>query len=78
MCACNDICDLINFNFFLVQAHYVISEEQSELESKQGNTPSTTTDPLEQTSTSQQVTNQYIIKTTSNGAGTTEVQITKP
>ncbi|XP_062860599.1 PR domain zinc finger protein 10 isoform X1 [Trichomycterus rosablanca] len=51
--------------------HYVISEEQSELDSKQGNAPSTTTDPLEQTSTNQQATNQYIIKTATNGAGTT-------
>ncbi|KAI5620317.1 PR domain zinc finger protein 10 isoform X1 [Silurus asotus] len=62
--------------------HYVISEGQTELDNKQDNAPPTTTevngDPLEQPSASQQSTTQYIIKTTTNGSGASEVQITKP
>uniref|UniRef100_A0A8B9K2I6 PR domain zinc finger protein 10 n=1 Tax=Astyanax mexicanus TaxID=7994 RepID=A0A8B9K2I6_ASTMX len=61
--------------------HYVISEGQTEMDGKQVNAPPTTsqvhTDPLEQSSSSQQATTQYII-TTTNGAGTSEVHITKP
>ncbi|XP_037395943.1 PR domain zinc finger protein 10 isoform X2 [Pygocentrus nattereri] len=62
--------------------HYVISEGQAELDSKQVNAPPTTSqvhpDPLEQPSTNQQATTQYIITTTTNGAGASEVHITKP
>uniref|UniRef100_A0AAR2IUU1 PR domain zinc finger protein 10 n=1 Tax=Pygocentrus nattereri TaxID=42514 RepID=A0AAR2IUU1_PYGNA len=65
-----------------VQTHYVISEGQAELDSKQVNAPPTTSqvhpDPLEQPSTNQQATTQYIITTTTNGAGASEVHITKP
>lgn len=67
---------------FVLQTHYVISEGQTELDDKQDNTPPTTTevntDPLEQASASQQSTTQYVIKTTTNGSGASEVQITKP
>ncbi|KAM6933224.1 PR domain zinc finger protein 10 isoform 2-T2 [Xenentodon cancila] len=60
--------------------HYVISEDQSELETKQ--TPQSTsqaqTEHLEQQPTTQQATTQYIITTTTNGGGTSEIHITKP
>lgn len=66
----------------MLQTHYVISEGQTELDNKQDNVPPTTievnTDSLEQPSASQQATTQYIIKTTTNGSGASEVQITKP
>lgn len=66
--------------------HYVISEGQAELETKQTPAPNTTqghTEHLEQQQqqqqpTSQQTTTQYIITTTTNGSGTSEVHITKP
>uniref|UniRef100_A0A672PIU5 PR domain zinc finger protein 10 n=1 Tax=Sinocyclocheilus grahami TaxID=75366 RepID=A0A672PIU5_SINGR len=62
--------------------HYVISEGQTELDGKQVNVPSTTgqvhPDPLEQPAISQQTTTQYIITTTTNGTGASEVHITKP
>uniref|UniRef100_A0A671KWA9 PR domain zinc finger protein 10 n=1 Tax=Sinocyclocheilus anshuiensis TaxID=1608454 RepID=A0A671KWA9_9TELE len=62
--------------------HYVISEGQTELDGKQVNVPSTAAqvhpDPLEQPAVSQQTTTQYIITTTTNGTGTSEVHITKP
>uniref|UniRef100_A0AAX7U545 PR domain zinc finger protein 10 n=1 Tax=Astatotilapia calliptera TaxID=8154 RepID=A0AAX7U545_ASTCA len=61
--------------------HYVISEGQTELETKQTLPQSTTqthTEPLEQQPTNQQATTQYIITTTTNGSGTSEVHITKP
>uniref|UniRef100_A0A4W4GPH3 PR domain zinc finger protein 10 n=1 Tax=Electrophorus electricus TaxID=8005 RepID=A0A4W4GPH3_ELEEL len=62
--------------------HYVISEGQAELDGKQVSAPPTTaqvnSDPLEQPSTNQQATTQYIITTTTNGAGNSEVHITKP
>lgn len=64
-----------------VQTHYVISEGQTELESKQTvpqNTTQAHTEHLEQQSTNQQATTQYIITTTTNGSGTSEVHITKP
>lgn len=61
--------------------HYVISEGQTELDGKQVN-PSTSSqvnpDPLEQPNVSQQTTTQYIITTTTNGTGASEVHITKP
>uniref|UniRef100_A0A8C4DP98 PR domain zinc finger protein 10 n=1 Tax=Dicentrarchus labrax TaxID=13489 RepID=A0A8C4DP98_DICLA len=61
--------------------HYVISEGQTELETKQ-TVPQTTTqaqtEHLEQQPTNQQATTQYIITTTTNGSGTSEVHITKP
>uniref|UniRef100_A0A669BKL8 PR domain zinc finger protein 10 n=1 Tax=Oreochromis niloticus TaxID=8128 RepID=A0A669BKL8_ORENI len=61
--------------------HYVISEGQTELETKQTVPQSTTqthTEPLEEQPTNQQATTQYIITTTTNGSGTSEVHITKP
>ncbi|TKS80717.1 Zinc finger protein 10 [Collichthys lucidus] len=61
--------------------HYVISEGQTELETKQTvpqNTTQAHTEHLEQQSTNQQATTQYIITTTTNGSGTSEVHITKP
>ncbi|XP_033953548.1 PR domain zinc finger protein 10 isoform X1 [Pseudochaenichthys georgianus] len=61
--------------------HYVISEGQTELETKQ-NVPQNTTqahaEHLEQQPAHQQATTQYIITTTTNGSGTSEVHITKP
>lgn len=65
-----------------LQTHYVISDGQSELDGKQVSVPSTVaqvhTDPLEQPAVSQQTTTQYIITTTTNGTGASEVHITKP
>uniref|UniRef100_A0A8C2CED4 PR domain zinc finger protein 10 n=1 Tax=Cyprinus carpio TaxID=7962 RepID=A0A8C2CED4_CYPCA len=62
--------------------HYVISEGQTELDGKQLSVPSTAAqvppDPLEQPAVSQQTTTQYIITTTTNGTGASEVHITKP
>ncbi|XP_073706394.1 PR domain zinc finger protein 10 [Garra rufa] len=62
--------------------HYVISEGQTELDGKQVNVQSTAAqvhpDPLEQPAVSQQTTTQYIITTTTNGTGASEVHITKP
>ncbi|CAL1571017.1 unnamed protein product [Knipowitschia caucasica] len=61
--------------------HYVISEGQAELESKQAvPQPGTQshTEHLEQQQANQQVTPQYIITTTTNGSGASEVHITKP
>ncbi|KAM4566409.1 PR domain zinc finger protein 10 isoform 1-T4 [Odontesthes bonariensis] len=60
--------------------HYVISEGQSELETKQTAPQSATqaqSEHLEQPA-NQQATTQYIITTTTNGSGTSEVHITKP
>uniref|UniRef100_A0A3B3B496 PR domain zinc finger protein 10 n=1 Tax=Oryzias melastigma TaxID=30732 RepID=A0A3B3B496_ORYME len=55
--------------------HYVISEGQSDLETKQAAPQSSAqNEHLEQ----QPVTQQYIITTTTNGSGTGEVHITKP
>lgn len=56
--------------------HYVISEGQSELDTKQSQT--TNTEHLDQQPTSQPATTQYIITTTTNGNGASEVHITKP
>lgn len=61
--------------------HYVISEGQTELETKQTVSQNTTqahTEQLEQQPSNQQATTQYIITTTTNGSGTSEVHITKP
>ncbi|XP_056622527.1 PR domain zinc finger protein 10 [Triplophysa dalaica] len=61
--------------------HYVISEGQTELDGKELN-PSTSEhdnpDQLEPPNVSQQTTTQYIITTTTNGTGASEVHITKP
>ncbi|XP_011480583.1 PR domain zinc finger protein 10 isoform X1 [Oryzias latipes] len=55
--------------------HYVISEGQTDLETKQAAPQSAAqTEHLEQ----QPVTQQYIITTTTNGSGAGEVHITKP
>uniref|UniRef100_A0A3Q3VKH9 PR domain containing 10 n=1 Tax=Mola mola TaxID=94237 RepID=A0A3Q3VKH9_MOLML len=61
--------------------HYVISEGQSELETKQAvpqSTAQTHGEDLEQPPPNQQAATQYIITTTTNGSGTSEVHITKP
>lgn len=66
--------------------HYVLAESQPELEEKQTSTlsgavqvqPSAHSDSLDSTSPSQQQTTQYIITTTTNGSGNSEVHITKP
>lgn len=61
--------------------HYVISEGQSELDAKQAvpqPTNQSHSEHLETQSTNQQATTQYIITTTTNGSGASEVHITKP
>ncbi|XP_035010723.1 PR domain zinc finger protein 10 isoform X1 [Hippoglossus stenolepis] len=61
--------------------HYVISEGQSELEPKQPVPQSTTqahAEQLEQQPTNSQGPTQYIITTTTNSSGASEVHITKP
>ncbi|KAJ8403800.1 hypothetical protein AAFF_G00346680 [Aldrovandia affinis] len=62
--------------------HYVISEGQAELDPKQATVAQSSaqlhSDQLEQASTNQQATTQYIITTTTNGNGASEVHITKP
>lgn len=61
--------------------HYVISEGQAELDGKQVvPQPATQThsEHLETQSTNQPATTQYIITTTTNGSGASEVHITKP
>lgn len=59
--------------------HYVISEGQPELDSKQAvSQPAAQSEHLETQSTNQQATTQYIITTTTNGSGASEVHITKP
>ncbi|XP_068601428.1 PR domain zinc finger protein 10 [Brachionichthys hirsutus] len=57
--------------------HYVISEGQSELETKQ-NTAQAHPEHLERQPTNQQAATQFIITTTTDGSGTSEVHITKP
>uniref|UniRef100_A0AAY4E1C4 PR domain zinc finger protein 10 n=1 Tax=Denticeps clupeoides TaxID=299321 RepID=A0AAY4E1C4_9TELE len=62
--------------------HYVIAEGQAELDTKQSNAVQGTgqvhPEQLEQPSTGQPTTTQYIITTTTNGTGGNEVHITKP
>uniref|UniRef100_A0A8C6S4U9 PR domain zinc finger protein 10 n=1 Tax=Neogobius melanostomus TaxID=47308 RepID=A0A8C6S4U9_9GOBI len=61
--------------------HYVISEGQPELDAKQAvpqPTAQSHSEHLETQSTNQQATTQYIITTTTNGSGASEVHITKP
>lgn len=61
--------------------HYVISEGQTELDTKQTVTQNTTQthgEHLEQQPSNQPAATQYIITTTTNGSGTSEVHITKP
>ncbi|XP_066567028.1 PR domain zinc finger protein 10 [Amia ocellicauda] len=64
------------------QTHYVISEGQAELDPKQGSgqqgAGSVHPDALEQQAASQPPATQYIITTTTNGSGASEVHITKP
>ncbi|XP_054650728.1 PR domain zinc finger protein 10 [Dunckerocampus dactyliophorus] len=60
--------------------HYVISEGQTELDAKPSGPPTSGQnhgEHLEQPS-GQQATTQYIITTTTNGSGASEVHITKP
>ncbi|KAG5844552.1 hypothetical protein ANANG_G00163700 [Anguilla anguilla] len=57
----------------------VISEGQAELDPKVGQAPSQVhPDQLEQQASDPQAPTQYIITTTTNGNGSSEVQITKP
>uniref|UniRef100_A0A3Q1HWS2 PR domain zinc finger protein 10 n=1 Tax=Anabas testudineus TaxID=64144 RepID=A0A3Q1HWS2_ANATE len=65
---------------YFVCTHYVISEGQTEQETKPvpQTTTQTHTEHLEQQPANQQATTQYIITTTTNGSGTSEVHITKP
>uniref|UniRef100_A0A8C9SNN2 PR domain zinc finger protein 10 n=1 Tax=Scleropages formosus TaxID=113540 RepID=A0A8C9SNN2_SCLFO len=62
--------------------HYVISEGQTELDSKQAAVVQSASqvhpDQLDQQPAGQQATTQYIITTTTNGNGASEVHITKP
>uniref|UniRef100_A0A6I8NUG5 PR domain zinc finger protein 10 n=1 Tax=Ornithorhynchus anatinus TaxID=9258 RepID=A0A6I8NUG5_ORNAN len=73
----------------VTQTHYVISEGQPDLEEKQASAlssgvqvgvsqPPAHTDALEPQTTNPQQTTQYIITTTTNGNGSSEVHITKP
>uniref|UniRef100_A0A8C5BVR3 PR domain zinc finger protein 10 n=1 Tax=Gadus morhua TaxID=8049 RepID=A0A8C5BVR3_GADMO len=72
----------------LGSTHYVISDGQSDLETKQVSgsqtpPPEQADQPTEQQQqqqqqANQQPTTQYIITTTTNGSGTSEVHITKP
>ncbi|XP_057695884.1 PR domain zinc finger protein 10-like isoform X1 [Corythoichthys intestinalis] len=59
--------------------HYVISEGQTELDPNKPSGPASS-NPGEhlEPPASQQATTQYIITTTTNGSGTSEVHITKP
>ncbi|XP_014841111.1 PREDICTED: PR domain zinc finger protein 10 isoform X2 [Poecilia mexicana] len=62
-------------------AHFVISDGQADLETKQAAPQSATqtqTDQLDHPPATQQAATQYIITTTTNGSGTGEVHITKP
>ncbi|XP_007552388.1 PR domain zinc finger protein 10 isoform X2 [Poecilia formosa] len=62
-------------------AHFVISDGQADLETKQAAPQSATqtqTDQLDPPPATQQAATQYIITTTTNGSGTGEVHITKP
>ena len=72
-----------------MQTHYVISEGQPDLDVKQNpslssevqvgvSQPPAHTDTLESQASGQQPTTQYIITTTTNGSGGSEVHITKP
>ncbi|XP_038520315.1 PR domain zinc finger protein 10 isoform X3 [Canis lupus familiaris] len=65
--------------------HYVLSESQPELEEKQASAlsagvqvPAASHSDLDPQTTSQQQPTQYIITTTTNGNGSSEVHITKP
>ncbi|XP_061538343.1 PR domain zinc finger protein 10 isoform X3 [Phycodurus eques] len=60
--------------------HYVISEGQTELDTKPSGPAISGPDPGEhlEPPASQQATTQYIITTTTNGSGASEVHITKP
>ncbi|KAM4646408.1 PR domain zinc finger protein 10 isoform 7-T9 [Amazona ochrocephala] len=73
----------------VTQTHYVISEGQPDLEAKQNSSlpsevqvgvsqPPVPTDTLESQTSTQQPTTQYIITTTTNGSGGSEVHISKP
>ncbi|XP_059685596.1 PR domain zinc finger protein 10 isoform X5 [Gavia stellata] len=73
----------------VTQTHYVISEGQPDLDVKQNSSlssevqvgvsqPPAHADTLESQTSGQQQTTQYIITTTTNGTGGSEVHITKP
>ncbi|KAM6312498.1 PR domain zinc finger protein 10 isoform 4-T5 [Podargus strigoides] len=73
----------------VTQTHYVISEGQTDLDGKQNSSlssevqvgvsqPPAHTDTLESPASGQQPTTQYIITTTTNGNGGSEVHISKP
>ncbi|KAM8853622.1 PR domain zinc finger protein 10 isoform 2-T4 [Synchiropus picturatus] len=61
--------------------HYMISEGQTELDTKQSAPQSSAqnrSEPLEPQAANQSTTAQFIITTTTNGSGASEVHITKP
>lgn len=65
-----------------LQTHYVISDGQTELETKQPvqpqNAAQAPSEQLEQQTPSQPTTTQYIITTTTNGSGASDVHVSKP
>lgn len=73
---------LVGFFSRSLQTHYVISDGQTELETKQPvqpqNTAEAPSEHLEQQTPSQPTTTQYIITTTTNGSGASEVHVSKP
>lgn len=79
---------LISISFDLIwilcilQTHYVISDGQTELETKQTVEPQDAaqapSEQLEQQTPSQPTTTQYIITTTTNGSSASEVHASKP
>ncbi|XP_056399703.1 PR domain zinc finger protein 10 isoform X2 [Hyla sarda] len=61
-----------------VKTHYVISDGQTDLEMKKAEEGTPNQDHLEQTSANQSQTTQYIITTTTNMNGSSEMHIGKP
>ncbi|XP_029027294.1 PR domain zinc finger protein 10 [Betta splendens] len=70
----------VNNNNQVKTTHYVISDGQNELETKPvlQNTTQDQAEHLEEQPANQQATTQYIITTTTNGSGSSEVHIAKP
>lgn len=69
------------FSSLPLQTHYVISEGQAELDTKQNvaqNTTQAHAEHLEEQTGGQPTTTQYIITTTTNGSSASKVHITKP
>ncbi|KAG7483868.1 hypothetical protein MATL_G00042970 [Megalops atlanticus] len=67
----------VNSGQVKTQTHYVISEGQAELDPKAA-AAQVHPDQIEQQPTNSQATTQYIITTTTNGTGASQVHITKP